>query len=70
MKVRMLVTVQGSNDGMKTLTFEKGRVYKCPAEISEYLVNSWLQSRFCEPADIIREEVKIITPNETKKRKR
>ena len=66
MKVRMLETVQGSNDGIKTLTFEKGRVYKCPSEISDYLVNGWLQRGFCEPAEIIREEVKIFTPNESK----
>lgn len=59
----MLKTIKGSIDGIHTKEFKEGQVYKCPSEISEYLVNAWEKQKIVEK---IEKETKIVKNIETK----
>ena len=65
MKVKMLQTKQGSNDGINTLTFIAGQTYECPATISKYLADAWIARNI---AEIVKDiDTKIVTPEEKKR---
>jgi hypothetical protein len=66
MKIKMLSTQLGSLDGIKVISFEKGKVLDVPDNISLHLANIFIEENYAKEIHLEPKQVKenITIPNE------
>jgi hypothetical protein len=66
MKIQMLKTMEGSNDGILISRYDEGQEYSCPLAISEFLATVFLQQGWAREIKDVVVETKVIKDVETK----
>jgi hypothetical protein len=66
MKIKMLKTMLGSNDGISVKKFKEGQIYICPFEISEELLKVFIENNYAEETEILeaKEEIQVLNIEE------